>query len=172
MKKTCYFLFLFVLAWGLAHTSLRSWASLQCNQAFKNDTSSSEKEIKEKIMELITENPYLTQFQLALKTGVDISTVKETFNILKKEEGIVRIRTKGGYWKKLKEGEKPPHYDSPEERVEKILSLIAESPYITTVQIAEKLGYSRAIVFQVISRLAKKKRLKRYGTKGGYWEIL
>ena len=128
--------------------------------------------IKETIWELTEENPDITIAELVQKTGLEIPTVNATIDILEEEKGVVRSRTRGEFWKRLKEGEEPPHSESPEEREEKVLALIAENPYITNAQIAEKLGLSKRIIDQTTTRLTRKKQLKRHGTRGGWREIL
>ena len=132
--------------------------------------------IKETIWKLTEEDPFITIAQLAQRMSVEmptveIPTVTAAIDILKEEKGVVRSRTRGEFWKRLKEGEKPPHYDTPEEREEKVLLLIRENRHITAAQIAKKLDSPKRIIDQTIARLKKKGRLKRHGTKGRFWEI-
>ena len=60
-----------------------------------------------------------------------------------------------------------------EKSTEKILRLIASSPKITTLEIAEAIGLSRAGVEKAIKKLKQEGRLSRIGPdKGGEWEVI
>jgi ATP-dependent DNA helicase RecG len=60
-----------------------------------------------------------------------------------------------------------------EKSPEKILRLIASSPKITTLEIAEAIGLSRAGVEKAIKKLKQEGRLSRIGPdKGGEWEVI
>jgi len=60
-----------------------------------------------------------------------------------------------------------------EKSKEKILRLIASSPKITTLEIAEAIGLSRAGVEKAIKKLKQEGRLSRIGPdKGGEWEVI
>lgn len=60
-----------------------------------------------------------------------------------------------------------------EKSAEKILRLIASSPKIATLEIAEAIGLSRAGVEKAIKKLKQEGRLSRIGPdKGGEWEVI
>ena len=62
---------------------------------------------------------------------------------------------------------------SREKSREKILSLIAASPSITTQEMAEAIGLSRAGIEKAIKKLKQEGCLKRIGPdKGGHWEVV
>lgn len=60
-----------------------------------------------------------------------------------------------------------------QESLQKTLSLIADNPYITSQQIAEKIGITRVGVAKQLKKLQEHGIIRRIGPdKGGHWEIL
>jgi ATP-dependent DNA helicase RecG len=54
-----------------------------------------------------------------------------------------------------------------------VLALISADPYITTTQLANRLGVSQSAISQRIRLLKEKGVLQRIGAdKGGYWEVI
>ena len=57
--------------------------------------------------------------------------------------------------------------------LQKTLSLIADNPYITSQQIADKIGITRVGVAKQLKKLQEHGILRRIGPdKGGHWEII
>ncbi len=57
--------------------------------------------------------------------------------------------------------------------LQKIIKLIEDNPFITTVEIAKIIGMSKRAVLKNTKKLKDQGRLKRVGpNKGGYWEII
>lgn len=68
---------------------------------------------------------------------------------------------------------KTPVPETVEKTVEKILTLIKETPRITQEELSQKTGLSRRGVEWNLRRLREKKVLKRVGgRKEGYWEVV
>jgi len=55
----------------------------------------------------------------------------------------------------------------------KIIELIKDNKYITTKELSERIKISTTAIDKNISKLKKKRILKRIGsTKGGYWKVV
>ena len=55
---------------------------------------------------------------------------------------------------------------------EAIISLIAENPQITSMQMAERLGINRSAITKHLKRMQAEGVVRRIGPdKGGYWEV-
>ena len=63
-----------------------------------NDQKNDPKKRVNKILELITENKFITIKELAHKLNVSEKTIKRDLDKLKKENILKRIGKKGGYW--------------------------------------------------------------------------
>ena len=61
---------------------------------------------------------------------------------------------------------------SSEKSSEKILSLIMKNKFISASEMAVNIGVSQRAIEKQLSKLKKEARVKRIGTKGGYWEVI
>jgi predicted HTH transcriptional regulator len=145
---------------------------------------------QQKIIDNISENPYITIQELSLIVGISKRKIEENLAKLKSFEFIERIGSdKGGYWKI----NDMPGKDSDEkvtvndekvtekvtvndEKVTKnqriMLDSIIQNPYITSDELAKIAGISLRKIKENISKLKTKGLLERIGPdKGGYWKI-
>ena len=68
----------------------------------------------------------------------------------------------------------PPNVDRKggQKTREVILSLIAENPRITSMQMAERLGINRSAISKHLKRMQEEGVVRRIGPdKGGHWEV-
>jgi len=62
---------------------------------------------------------------------------------------------------------------SREKSREKILEMIRQKPTVTTQEMMDSLGLSRAGVEKIVKKLKQERRISRVGPdKGGHWEVL
>jgi len=60
-----------------------------------------------------------------------------------------------------------------DERIVKLVDLLAMNPKISTIELASKLNVTKMTVLRDIEKLKKYNLLTRVGTnKGGYWKVL
>ena len=130
----------------------------------------------EQILLLMMENPYITTVQLAKQTGATITTINNAIADLKNKGRVTNIKINNSgleYWRILPTKKKPSRRFLQREREEKILFLMDMNPYITMVQIAERMGTATSTITNVITRLKTEGRVTRIGmTQKGYWKIL
>ena len=63
--------------------------------------------------------------------------------------------------------------DTTQKSTQKILDLIRENPYVTTLEMADSIGIIRRTVAKHIKSLQEKGIIKRIGPdKGGYWKVI
>ena len=130
-------------------------------------------ENRETLLNLITENERITTAEMAEKMKVSRSTITKMIAELKQEGRLKRVGTYNGYWQILQEGDQPDLYESPEEKREQLLDLIAKNERITTAKMAEGMGLSRFTIKGMLAGLKREGRLARIGsTAYGYWQIL
>ncbi|MBU2053400.1 MAG: winged helix-turn-helix domain-containing protein [Proteobacteria bacterium] len=62
---------------------------------------------------------------------------------------------------------------SREKSREKILKMIRQKPTVTTQEMMDSLGLSRAGVEKIVKKLKQERRISRVGPdKGGHWEVV
>ena len=70
-------------------------------------------------------------------------------------------------------GEEKSREKSEEKTREKILKMIRQKPTVTTQEMMDSLGLSRAGVEKIIRKLKQERRISRVGPdKGGHWEVV
>ena len=152
-----------------------------------------------KILELLVNNPSMTTQQIAESLGISKRTVLK--NLKKMKDKIIHVGPyNGGYWKindnsqtqnvsvnsnnteniqNLPEnaGQSSPKSsskDSPKSSSKsssKILELLANSPNMTTQQIAENIGITKRAVLKNLEKM-KDKIIHVGPYNGGYWKII
>jgi ATP-dependent DNA helicase RecG len=138
---------------------------------------------QQKIIDHISENPYITIQELSLIVGISKRKIEENLAKLKSFEFIERIGyDKGGYWKindmysKDSDEKVTVNNEKVTEKVTKnqliILDNIIQNPYITSDELAEIAGISLRKIQENISKLKNKGLLEHIGPdKGGSWKI-
>ena len=62
---------------------------------------------------------------------------------------------------------------SRERNRDRILKMIRKKPTVTTQEMMDSLGLSRAGVEKIVKKLKQERRISRVGPdKGGYWEVM
>ena len=70
-------------------------------------------------------------------------------------------------------GEEKSEEKSREKSREKILKMIRQKPTVTTQEMMDSLGLSRAGVEKIVKKLKQERRISRVGPdKGGHWEVV
>ena len=70
-------------------------------------------------------------------------------------------------------GEEKSEEESREKSREKILKMIRQKPTVTTQEMMDSLGLSRAGVEKIVKKLKQERRISRVGPdKGGHWEVV
>ena len=70
-------------------------------------------------------------------------------------------------------GEEKSEEESREKSREKILKMIRQKPTVTTQEMMDSLGLSRAGVEEIVKKLKQERRISRVGPdKGGHWEVV
>ena len=128
-------------------------------------------ERKERILELMRENPNIKKKEIAEKLELSINTISRSIKELKEKKRLLRIgNSRSGYWQIPREGEE--YLDPKEKRKERILELVRENLNIKKKEIAEKLELSINTISRMIQELKEEGRLSRKGNRlNGYWQI-
>ena len=126
---------------------------------------------KERILELMRENPKITVVEIAEKLELSIHRINLSIKELRKEERLSRKGSKrDGSWQIP--GEEMEYLDPKEKRKERILKLVKENPKIIYREIAKELDLSISTINRSIKELEEKGRLLRKGSYyWGYWQI-
>ena len=138
----------------------------------ENSEVISSTERKERILELVGENPKITQREMAKEPKLSRDTIKQSIKELKEEGRLLRIgsHNQRGYWHIPVEGQE--YLDPKEERKERILELVSENSNIIYEEMAEKLELSIITISRMIQELKEEGRLLRIGSRrDGYWQI-
>ena len=132
----------------------------------------SDKEIREQILALITENKHITKFGIIDATNFTKAPVERIIKQLK-EEGTLTYTgsSRNGYWEILENGATPS--PNPMEKAkEQFLARIAENPHTTVLEISNKIELSIDVIGYAINQLRAEGKLVRIGSdRNGYWKI-
>ena len=140
------------------------------------DPKEKRKETKERVLELMRENPKITQKEIAEKLELSISTINLRIQELKEEGRISRIGNQlRGHWHAHPE-EVQEYLDPKEERKEtkeRVLELVIENPSITIDAMEKELELSIDRINLRIQELKEEGRISRIGGYNwrGYWFI-
>ena len=162
---------------------------IQSQQNYKNSTKSLDK-IQNKILEYISENPYITTEKLSSLIGITITNLKRNITLLKKNNFLKRTGTnEKGYWKiDMEKGiETVEKYYKNQQQYKKIiedsdkkfdknqrlvLGYIIKNPFIRHKELMFRTGFERQNVYHIIKKLKENRILIRMGgIKDGYWKI-
>ena len=155
------------------------------------DRISAQDKMKDQILALMIENPYITVPRLAEQVDASITITSQTISSLKEEGRVKGFRIHNSrveYWKVLQRGKSSrrlpqrrrtqrratsSHHLLQEERKKRILFLMDMNPYIITTQIAERTSIPISTINNIITSLKKEGQVERVGTRQkGYWNVL